>query len=51
MVGRTDVLEVSDRAKDHWKAKQLDLSAFFINQKEHERLKQLKIIKSMNHLI
>ncbi|MGP7815820.1 glutamate synthase large subunit [Niallia sp. 01092] len=26
MVGRTDVLEVSDRAKAHWKAKDLDLS-------------------------
>ncbi len=27
MVGRTDVLEVSGRAKKHWKASQLDLSA------------------------
>lgn len=27
MVGRADVLEVSDRAKEHWKAKQLDLTA------------------------
>ena len=27
MVGRTDVLEVSERAKDHWKAKQLNLTA------------------------
>jgi len=26
MVGRTDVLQVSDRAKSHWKAKHLDLS-------------------------
>lgn len=26
MVGRTDVLEVSERAKEHWKASQLDLS-------------------------
>jgi glutamate synthase (NADPH) large chain len=26
MVGRTDVLQVNDRAKGHWKAKQLDLS-------------------------
>lgn len=26
MVGRTDLLEVSDRAKSHWKAQQLDLS-------------------------
>ncbi|RFU65282.1 glutamate synthase large subunit [Peribacillus glennii] len=27
MVGRTDVLEVSERAKAHWKAKHLDLTA------------------------
>ncbi|MFJ8066977.1 glutamate synthase large subunit [Psychrobacillus sp. NPDC096426] len=27
MVGRTDVLEVSGRAKEHWKAKQLNLAA------------------------
>ncbi|WP_164667257.1 glutamate synthase large subunit [Virgibacillus doumboii] len=27
MVGRTDVLNISDRAKTHWKAKDLDLSA------------------------
>ncbi|MGX9135740.1 glutamate synthase large subunit [Rummeliibacillus sp. JY-2-4R] len=27
MVGRTDILEVSDRAKNHWKAGQLDLDA------------------------
>lgn len=26
MVGRTDVLEVSNRAKEHWKAKQLDFA-------------------------
>lgn len=26
MVGRTDILKVSDRAKNHWKAKYLDLS-------------------------
>lgn len=26
MVGRTDVLQVSDRAKEHWKAKYLDLT-------------------------
>ncbi|MFC7442522.1 glutamate synthase large subunit [Laceyella putida] len=29
MVGRTDVLTVSDRVKAHWKAKYLDLSPFF----------------------
>ncbi|MFC0190089.1 glutamate synthase large subunit [Fictibacillus aquaticus] len=27
MVGRTDVLEVSNRAKEHWKARYLDLSS------------------------
>ncbi|WP_427138725.1 glutamate synthase large subunit [Psychrobacillus psychrodurans] len=27
MVGRTDVLEISERAKSHWKAKQLNLDA------------------------
>lgn len=27
MVGRTDVLTISDRAKEHWKASQLDLSS------------------------
>ena len=26
MVGRTDILQVSERAKEHWKAKYLDLS-------------------------
>ena len=26
MVGRTDILQVSERAKEHWKAKHLDLS-------------------------
>lgn len=36
MVGRTDVLEVSDRAKAHWKAKQLNLDAL-LYQIEGER--------------
>ena len=38
MVGRTDVLEVNDRAKEHWKAKQLDLSALFIKLKDVRRI-------------
>lgn len=29
MIGRTDVLTVSDRTQSHWKAKYLDLSPFF----------------------
>ncbi|MDL4839577.1 glutamate synthase large subunit [Aquibacillus rhizosphaerae] len=33
MVGRTDVLGVSDRAKDHWKAKYLDLSTLLYQVK------------------
>ena len=52
MVGRTDVLQVSERAKEHWKAKHLDLSVlYYINQKEFGHLKHLKIIKLMNHSI
>lgn len=39
MVGRTDVLEVSDRAKAHWKATQLDLSKL-LHQVEGTRTKQ-----------
>ncbi len=39
MVGRTDVLEVSDRAKSHWKASQLDLSAL-LYQVQGTRTKQ-----------
>ena len=31
MVGRTDVLQVSERAKEHWKAKQLNLSSITIS--------------------
>ena len=31
MVGRTDVLKVSERAKDHWKAKHLDLSTLALS--------------------
>ncbi|MFP3917878.1 glutamate synthase large subunit [Lysinibacillus telephonicus] len=39
MVGRTDVLQVSDRAKSHWKASQLDLSAL-LYQVQGTRTKQ-----------
>ncbi|MGE7932317.1 glutamate synthase large subunit [Viridibacillus arvi] len=33
MIGRTDVLEISDRALNHWKAGQLDLSALLYQPK------------------
>ncbi|TWI59021.1 glutamate synthase large subunit [Halalkalibacter nanhaiisediminis] len=33
MVGRTDVLQVSERAKQHWKAKHLDLSTLLYQPK------------------
>ncbi|CAM5214604.1 Glutamate synthase (NADPH) large subunit OS=Ureibacillus acetophenoni OX=614649 GN=SAMN05877842_10993 PE=3 SV=1 [Ureibacillus acetophenoni] len=39
MVGRTDVLEVSERAKKHWKASQLDLSTL-LYQVQGNRTKQ-----------
>lgn len=39
MVGRTDVLQVSERAKSHWKASQLDLSAL-LYQVQGTRTKQ-----------
>lgn len=39
MVGRTDVLQVSDRAKQHWKASQLDLSSL-LYQVQGTRTKQ-----------
>nr|WP_106780661.1 glutamate synthase large subunit [Lysinibacillus timonensis] len=39
MVGRTDVLKVSDRAKSHWKAGQLDLSRL-LHQVQGSRTKQ-----------
>ncbi|WP_209120970.1 glutamate synthase large subunit [Alkalihalobacillus sp. BA299] len=46
MVGRTDVLEVSERAKAHWKAKHLDLSTL-LYQPEGVRIRQ----KAQNHKI
>jgi glutamate synthase (NADPH) large chain len=46
MVGRTDVLQVSERAKKHWKASQLDLSAL-LHQMQGVRTKQ----KQQNHQI
>lgn len=39
MVGRTDVLQISERAKSHWKASQLDLSAL-LYQVQGVRTKQ-----------
>ena len=39
MVGRTDVLQVSERTKQHWKASQLDLSAL-LHQMQGTRTKQ-----------
>jgi glutamate synthase (NADPH) large chain len=39
MVGRTDVLQLSERAKSHWKAGQLDLSKL-LHQVEGTRTKQ-----------
>ena len=39
MVGRTDVLTISDRTKQHWKASQLDLSTL-LHQVQGTRTKQ-----------
>ncbi|RUL48044.1 glutamate synthase large subunit [Lysinibacillus antri] len=39
MVGRTDILEISERAKAHWKASQVDLSAL-LYQVQGARTKQ-----------
>ncbi|UJL46922.1 glutamate synthase large subunit [Virgibacillus sp. NKC19-16] len=44
MIGRTDVLTVSERAKTHWKAKQLDLSTLLF-QADGPRTHQI----SQNH--
>ncbi|OIJ17245.1 glutamate synthase subunit alpha [Anaerobacillus alkalilacustris] len=46
MVGRTDVLQVSEGAKEHWKASQLDLTALTY-QAEGPRTKRI----SQNHKI
>jgi len=46
MVGRTDVLKVSNRAKNHWKASQLDLTTL-LHQVEGVRTKQVE----QNHFI
>lgn len=46
MVGRTDVLQISERTKQHWKASQLDLSAL-LHQMQGTRTKQ----KQQNHQI
>jgi len=59
MVGRTDVLQVNNRAKEHWKAKHLDLSRLLYqpegirthqspqNHKINESLDMLKILPSV----
>ncbi len=41
MVGRTDILEISDRAKNHWKAGQLDLASI-LYQVEGPRTKTVQ---------
>ena len=41
MVGRTDVLQISEKAKEHWKASQLDLSAI-LYQVKGTRTKQVE---------
>lgn len=46
MVGRTDVLQISERTKQHWKASQLDLSAL-LHQMQGVRTKQTQ----QNHQI
>jgi glutamate synthase (NADPH) large chain len=46
MVGRTDVLQISQRAQQHWKASQLDLSAL-LHQMQGVRTKQVE----QNHQI
>ncbi|TLS35427.1 glutamate synthase large subunit [Pseudalkalibacillus caeni] len=38
MVGRTDILEVSERTKTHWKAKDLDLSSLLYQPKLPENV-------------
>ncbi|MBM7583987.1 glutamate synthase (NADPH/NADH) large chain [Bacillus pakistanensis] len=47
MVGRTDVLKVSERTKEHWKAKHLDLTALLFQPKGQPRTFQ----KPQNHKI
>ncbi|WP_339213612.1 glutamate synthase large subunit [Solibacillus sp. FSL W8-0372] len=46
MVGRTDVLQISERTANHWKASQLDLSAL-LHQMQGTRTKQ----QQQNHQI
>lgn len=47
MVGRTDVLAIHDRAKQHWKAKQLDLGRIMYQPKGPVRLNKTE----QNHKI
>lgn len=56
MVGRTDVLEVSARAKQHWKASQLDLSRLLhqvqgTRTKENEQDLKIKDTFDMRELL
>lgn len=51
MIGRTDVLHVSERAKEHWKASQLDLSTLLYQPEGVRTFNRRKIIKLINHLI
>lgn len=48
MIGRTDVLEVSERAKTHWKAKHLDLSTL-LYQVEGTRTNTTKQDHKLEH--
>jgi glutamate synthase (NADPH) large chain len=53
MVGRTDVLKVSERAKAHWKAKQLDLSTLLYQPegaRTFQRPQNHKLDKSLDML-
>lgn len=47
MVGRTDVLTISERAKKHWKANSLDLSRILYQPKNNGRIHAIK----QNHKI
>ncbi|MFC7373419.1 glutamate synthase large subunit [Fictibacillus iocasae] len=63
MIGRTDVLEVSERAKQHWKARYLDLTNLLYqvdgartfrkpqNHKIHESLDVVEILPAVEHAI
>lgn len=55
MVGRTDVLQISDRAKKHWKASQLDLSTLLhqvkgVRTKQTEQNHQIEFSKDLREI-